>query len=911
MTAKQQTNSRGVAMPTNTNHQQNTMGTSGKSPETHSNNLKTMQQTRFLDQFFVIDSEHLDTVSTRLYGYCVTDDGIVFKHEDLDAANLSGDGCYVMVENDADSVTIAQDNMGCFGLYFYQESGFWCISNSFLLLVEWLKPRKSLSINKAYASALLVSELTSTIYGETLVNEVKWIDRRAKAMIDKREASISFEMEPQHEKSIPFDTEEGIRILDAWHDKWAALFRKMQERGEELSFELSGGFDSRCVFALALSSGIDLQKARILNYDRSDTYDDDRRIADMIVEHYGLALNKESSTVGDREPLPLFDSMVLDSLVGMGSRKYCKSRRFRLQTPQYKVGGYFGEHLRDFWGGKEDRFKATSGLAKSSWKKGFKELEESSVEAVGLSLERLSRMQREIGEPVGDEGLGAALFRETRCRSHFGHNIVNDSFSNIVKLCPLCDPLIQRLQTKSRSCADKHALYALVYYRYAKDLLDFPFDSGRTIEPETIRYVNGLCQRFPIKGKGIGPASHCLETFPSTRQGFGGQVSEVGKYESYNFKFVVQDLFEAYAIQHSFQQVFGSRMYGAIRNEASFPDLYAAFSIAFVNGMVSETSQGVIGGLETLFEVEKISGHNNTVFSVIIPHKDTPDLLQRCLDSIPVRDDVEAIVVDDNSDPDKVDFGRFPGLGRPNTKVYFTKEGKGPGYARNVGLDHARGRWIVFADADDFFAEDFNALLDEVADAKEDLIFFDYKGVFSDDITQTSTDKAWFRPYIAGYLKGVDVEQELRVNFVVPWSKIIRRELIERHHIRFEEIRWSEDVYFSAKVGYHAQTLRVSGKVGYVTTSRTGSVTDSFCSTVKEFRVRMTESLKVDKLFAGRYGFTPRSKNFLMGVYRRKGLWKCLWLCLRNVFHPEIFWKTARFLLSRIRKNGFRKPTPA
>ena len=252
MTAKQQTNSRGVAMPTNTNHQQNTMGTSGKSPEKHSDNLTMMQQTRFLDHFFVIDSEHLDTVSTRLYGYCVTDDGIVFRHEDLDAANHSGVGCYVMVENDAESVTITQDNMGCFGLYFYQESGFWCISNSFLLLVEWLKPRKSLSINKAYASALLVSDLTSSIYGETLVNEVKWIDRRAKAMIDKREASISFGMEPHHEKSIPFDTEEGIRILDAWHDKWAALFKKMQERGEELSFELSGGFDSRCVFALEL-----------------------------------------------------------------------------------------------------------------------------------------------------------------------------------------------------------------------------------------------------------------------------------------------------------------------------------------------------------------------------------------------------------------------------------------------------------------------------------------------------------------------------------------------------------------------------------------------------------------------------------------------------------------------------------
>ena len=47
-------------------------------------------------------------------------------------------------------------------------------------------------------------------------------------------------------------------------------------------------------------------------------------------------------------------------------------------------------------------------------------------------------------------------------------------------------------------------------------------------------------------------------------------------------------------------------------------------------------------------------------YSVIIPHKNIPKLLQRCLDSIPVRDDLQVIVVDDNSDLDVVDFSHFP-----------------------------------------------------------------------------------------------------------------------------------------------------------------------------------------------------------------------------------------------------------
>ena len=39
-------------------------------------------------------------------------------------------------------------------------------------------------------------------------------------------------------------------------------------------------------------------------------------------------------------------------------------------------------------------------------------------------------------------------------------------------------------------------------------------------------------------------------------------------------------------------------------------------------------------------------------FSIIIPHYDIPDLLMRCLKSIPVSEDIQVIVVDDNSPDD-------------------------------------------------------------------------------------------------------------------------------------------------------------------------------------------------------------------------------------------------------------------
>mgnify|MGYP003305656243 CR=1 FL=1 len=90
-------------------------------------------------------------------------------------------------------------------------------------------------------------------------------------------------------------------------------------------------------------------------------------------------------------------------------------------------------------------------------------------------------------------------------------------------------------------------------------------------------------------------------------------------------------------------------------------------------------------------------------YSIIIPHKNIPLLLQRCLDSIPIRDDLEVIVVDDDSDPSLVDFDSFPGKDRKDVEIVLDKMGKGAGASRNIGLSRAKGKWVVFCDADDFF----------------------------------------------------------------------------------------------------------------------------------------------------------------------------------------------------------------
>lgn len=64
------------------------------------------------------------------------------------------------------------------------------------------------------------------------------------------------------------------------------------------------------------------------------------------------------------------------------------------------------------------------------------------------------------------------------------------------------------------------------------------------------------------------------------------------------------------------------------------------------------------------------------MYSIIIPHKNIPHLLQRCLDSIPQRKDVQIIIIDDDSSPEIVDFVHFPGQNRTDVEVVLQRRRK-------------------------------------------------------------------------------------------------------------------------------------------------------------------------------------------------------------------------------------------
>ena len=230
-------------------------------------------------------------------------------------------------------------------------------------------------------------------------------------------------------------------------------------------------------------------------------------------------------------------------------------------------------------------------------------------------------------------------------------------------------------------------------------------------------------------------------------------------------------------------------------------------------------------------------------YSIIIPHKNTPSLLQRCLDSIPNQEDIQVIIVDDNSDETIVDFSKFPGFERENVEIYFTKESKGAGYARNIGLQHVKGKWLLFADADDFFTENaFDYLFQQIS-STQDIIYYKAASCYSNTLEPTTTRNRRTNQFIDDFLdnKTENAEYKLRYKFE-PWGKMIKMDLIKKENIKFDEVISGNDAMFSVLSGHYAKSITAVKNIMYCATVNKGSI--SYTQNLENLVSRYTVALR-------------------------------------------------------------------
>ncbi len=113
------------------------------------------------------------------------------------------------------------------------------------------------------------------------------------------------------------------------------------------------------------------------------------------------------------------------------------------------------------------------------------------------------------------------------------------------------------------------------------------------------------------------------------------------------------------------------------------------------------------------------------MISVIIPVYNAEPYLNRCIDSVlaSAYSDFEIILVNDGSTDHSPDICRA--YAENDIRVVFlSQENRGVSSARNLGLEAARGEWIVFLDSDDFITDDYLSLTADKAYGQQDLILF-------------------------------------------------------------------------------------------------------------------------------------------------------------------------------------------
>lgn len=216
------------------------------------------------------------------------------------------------------------------------------------------------------------------------------------------------------------------------------------------------------------------------------------------------------------------------------------------------------------------------------------------------------------------------------------------------------------------------------------------------------------------------------------------------------------------------------------------------------------------------------------LFSIIIPHYNIPQCLNKLLESIPNVPGIEVIVVDDKSDfeLDKLNdcIRRYDG---PDRHFYSNDTNKkGAGICRNIGVEHAKGRWLLFADSDDMFSENMYSVVSSYADSDADVVFF--KPTSIDLNTGKLSDRHLdFCSAIDNYINDASEYNELvlRYQVVSPWSKIIRRQMVIDYNIKYEDTRVANDVLFCRKIGYFAHKIDADSRVIYVVSDRSGSLT--------------------------------------------------------------------------------------
>ena len=199
--------------------------------------------------------------------------------------------------------------------------------------------------------------------------------------------------------------------------------------------------------------------------------------------------------------------------------------------------------------------------------------------------------------------------------------------------------------------------------------------------------------------------------------------------------------------------------------------------------------------------------------SVIVPVRNEETYIEECLLSVSRQKgrqfDYEILVVDDGSTDRTLPIVRK--MISQNKRIHlFEGPGKGVSAARNLGLEHASGEYILFVDADDRLHSDtvIDSLVARAEETQADLLIGGMNSFhkFGNHVLAV-TEKL-------SRMNNIDMFCPDLYRTMMISAKLYRRSMIEACHIRFLPIAYSEDAAFYMDCVFSASLIAGAGKDG-------------------------------------------------------------------------------------------------
>ena len=440
-----------------------------------SNIINDVTNTYITDNFFYIDSNNLSTVENKLYGYCLTKKNNTISF--VDDGELLG-GTYIkIVKINNKEINIFTDDFSSLLVFYYISDNFFAISNSFYILAENLKRNSiSLSINKSYIDQYIQSPLHSHTINNTLINEIKILPFGKDIKIKNNKVEFI-------DKNIEFHTvnlfsETGMNILNNWINKWTNINKALLKSNLHTQIDLSGGFDSRIIFALNYNTGVNLNNKNINIFSKNsgnkgmlhhlmDDFDVSKKICDTL--NLQINENYKSDNVSnyfspEEQYKLLKNSFMGIHKVGFSCLRVC-------EKPQLHFGGLNGEVIRG----------ALPNLNKENIKRRLShnpiKNKDSVIDNFYKDLEELKQNSKTDFEAL------IKFFLTTQCRSHFGMSMYNSYIANIFSILPYNDKELLKLYVPND--IDKNIIFAIIIYKTCPEIFNIDFMNNQNFSQET------------------------------------------------------------------------------------------------------------------------------------------------------------------------------------------------------------------------------------------------------------------------------------------------------------------------------------------------------------------------------------------------------------------------------------------